>query len=537
MSDPRFQRDYENYLRQGPGRWVYTRISPNGDVGSDSAWGEGIQALDEYLDGGQDPNGFRDWLRYYLDRNRIYSSDRIDQEVNAITGPANQRYLGLWQVEPFLKERDQRLYRSYLGEMGRKMRLWGLASLGVYGMFGLAILLVGPVLLFLQRTAGGSRGKRSINSYSADPVGSAATKLPGGDYSFPERKEITTPPFFETPFRVLGRVHRNFVRLAVSTILFVFLFWAVVFAMQLSGSAANPPTQVALMRSFLLVAPSAGGTFTGGGEPAASGTYTTTHRASSPAAPVPSSADDSSARLAGIEAQLDEDDYQTDKRFKQQYQALATTQSDVNSLKNTTAQLQQATTGLPQQISQVGSQADAKAGQAIGDAAAARQMVQTVESQLSTKLKDLEVRTSKASEEVGRIEAQASGIGTRTEKVETDIINLARQLEARTDELNNRTAKEREAEAARQAAMQRIAFNGIISELTASVDEVERRLGSNLYRFFNKGDAQKEIDGLRARIDAVAGQLGAFSSDPAKEALGQLEQLRSRLDQLALRVK
>jgi chromosome segregation ATPase len=192
---------------------------------------------------------------------------------------------------------------------------------------------------------------------------------------------------------------------------------------------------------------------------------------------------------------------------------------------------------LPQQISQVGSQAEARAGQAAGDAAAARQMAQSVEQQLSAKLKELEGRAARASEEVGRVEAQASGIGTRTEKLETDIIGLTKQLEARTDELSNRTAKEREDQAARIAALQNVAFAGLVGELTASVDEMERRVSSNLYRFFNKGEAQREADTLRQRITSLATALGGFTSDQAKQAVTQLEQLRSRLDEIAGRIK
>ena len=530
MSDPTFQRDYESYVRQGPGRWITTRIYGNGGI-NDSAWNEGIQALDEYLNGAQDPNGFREWLRYYLDRNRVYSAERIEQEVNTISGSASQRFLGLWQVEPFLKERDQRLYSAYLGEMGRKMRLWGLASLGVYSLVALAIFLTGPALLFWERMAAGGRGKRSPANYSAE----SNPQTSGRYYAFPERNEITTPPFFETPFRLLGRVHRTFMRLAASTLLVVFVFWGVVFAIQLSSTRPNPSTQVALMRSFLLIAPRSDGDLVLPDESGASGTYTTVHRARFDA---PSATDPTASRVAGLEAQVDEGDYRTDRRFKEQYSVLSATQSEVSSLKNVAAQLQQTTTtGLPQQISQVGSQADAKAGQAIGDAAAARQMAQTVESQLSNKLKELETRTARASEEVGRIEAQASGIGTRTEKIEGDIINLAKQLEARTDELTNRTAKEREEQAARLAALQSIAFTGIVSELTASVDEVEGRIGANLYRFFNKGEAQREVESLRLRIAAVVQQLSGFTSEQAKQTLAQLAQLQSRVDQLSLRVK
>ena len=53
---------------------------------------DALQVIEEYLNGGQDPDGFREWLQYYLDRNRIYSEDRIDQEADAMTGAANQRF-------------------------------------------------------------------------------------------------------------------------------------------------------------------------------------------------------------------------------------------------------------------------------------------------------------------------------------------------------------------------------------------------------------------------------------------------------------
>ncbi|HJQ23109.1 MAG TPA: hypothetical protein VKA60_04280 [Blastocatellia bacterium] len=541
MSDPQFQRDYETYLRNGPGRWIVARIYPEGNTADDAAWrspdpkdpmaAPSMQAMNDYLEGGQDPNGFRDWLRYYLDRHRIYSEDRIEQEVSAISGSANQRFLGLWQVEPYLKERDQRLYRAYLGEMGRKMRLLGLGALALYALAFLVILLTGPALSFWERMAGSRGGKRSISSYEGEPAG-AATRLRRRYGSFPERTEITTPPFFDTPFLLLSRVHRGFMRLAVFTLLFVFAFWAIIYAAQLSSNRPNPATQVGLMRSFLLVGqkPERDVNFTNG---MASATYATVYRAPLDAAP----ADPLAARVASVESESDERDYQNEHRFKEQYKVLAATQTDVNSLKTTTAQLQQATTGLPQQISQVGSQAEAKAGQALGEAAGARQMAQTVEQQLSNKLKELDTRATRASEEVGRVEAQASGIGTRTEKLETDIIGLTKQLEARTDELNNRTAKEREDQAARLAALQNIAFAGLVGELTASVDEMNRRVSSNLYRFFNKGEAQREADALRQRITSLLAALGGFTGDPAKQAAAQLEQLRSRLDEIVARIK
>jgi len=63
---------------------------------------------------------------------------------------------------------------------------------------------------------------------------SRAARLRERYYSFPEREEMTTPPFFDTPFQILSRVHRSFVRLAVFTSILVFGFWAVVYAIDLS---------------------------------------------------------------------------------------------------------------------------------------------------------------------------------------------------------------------------------------------------------------------------------------------------------------
>ena len=73
------------------------------------------------------------WLTDYLTRNRIYSEDRVPQEVHILTGEANRRF-GVWQVEPFLKERDQRIYRvdpwldQFLDEAMGARDSWSLCS-------------------------------------------------------------------------------------------------------------------------------------------------------------------------------------------------------------------------------------------------------------------------------------------------------------------------------------------------------------------------------------------------------------------------
>ncbi len=546
MGDAKFQRDYESYLRNGPGRWITSRIYATSDPNNtDAAWkprgeNDALQVMGEYVDGGQDPDGFREWLRYYLDRNRIYSEDRIDQEVAQVTGAANQRFLSIWQVEPFLKERDERLYRSYLGSINSSMKWYGLALLALFALIFLVIYLTGPALSFWERMAGSVRGKGKQTSFdsvesSRDP--GRITRLRERYYSFPERSEITTPPFFDTPFKLLSRVHRSFLRLAVITVLLVFCFWGFVYAFDLSAGHENAPSQIALMRSHLLLG-GAGDASDSRGAVRVSSTYTTVGQAPAEIATDSRGSEKQLAsRVSSLERQIDEDDYQDSKRFKEQYRVLQSQSNDLDSLKNLTAQLQQTTTGLPEQISQAGSQADARAGQAIGEAAAAKQMAQGVEQQINTKLKDLESRAAGASQDASKAEAQASGIRTRTEKLETEVLNLTRQLEERTAELKNSSTKENEEQLARLDRLQRVAFASILSEIRANVDEMERRVDSSFYRFFNKGEARRDVDALKQRISGLTSELRDLKGDQAKQLLDQLEELRNRAEQISARVK
>jgi DNA repair exonuclease SbcCD ATPase subunit len=338
---------------------------------------------------------------------------------------------------------------------------------------------------------------------------------------------------------LLSRVHRSFLRLAVFTSLIVFGFWGFVYALDLSAGHENVSSQIALMRSHLLLG--------GGGEndaidtqgvARASSTYTTVGRA--PArieTDSPVSEKQLASRVSGLEQQIDETDYQDNKKFKEQYRALESQSDDLDSLKSVTAQLQQTATGLPDQISQAGSQADARAGQAIGEAAAAKQMAQGVEQQINTKLKELENRAVAASQDANKAEAQASGIRTRTEKLETEVLNLTKQLEERTAELKNSSTKENEEQLARLDRLQRVAFASILSEIRANVDEMERRVDSSFYRFFNKGEARRDVDALKQRISGLASELRDLKGDQAKQLLDQLEELRNRAEQISARVK
>ena len=128
-------------------------------------------------------------------------------------------------------------------------------------------------------------------------------------------------------------------------------------------------------------------------------------------------------RVRELEQTLDENDYQSDKKFKEQYRIIAAERSELNSIKSATGQLQT----LPEQLSTIGTRvgaAEARAGEGVGQAEAARQTAEGFQKQLTAKLSEVEARAARAAEQVGgrwrprprpvrcRAAAPASGSGT-----------------------------------------------------------------------------------------------------------------------------
>jgi chromosome segregation ATPase len=159
-----------------------------------------------------------------------------------------------------------------------------------------------------------------------------------------------------------------------------------------------------------------------------------------------------------------------------------------------------------------------------------------VEKQLTAKLSDIENRAMRATEQVGKVEDQASLLATRTEALEKELDRRARQIEARTEELGERTAglKEREE---RFDRLQRAALTAILSELRASVDELDSRVGSGSYRSSNKSEARRDADSLRRRIASLAGELRDLNTDYAKSMSEQLDGLIKKVDEITTRIK
>jgi hypothetical protein len=446
-------------------------------------------------------------LRYYYDRNRISSEDRIDQEVSELTSPAGERYLGVWQVEPYLKERDQRLYRAYLGSIDGSMKKWGLAWLAILILiFSVAYIATSFSSLLRLRLGRASSG-------------------PARD-SFPERGNITTPSFYDSTMDALSRVHRSFLRLAVFSAVFAFLFWAAIYAWELSAERANPRTQVGLMRSNLLF----------GGSSNRSSDDVNGPRRIGIAAARGSREAQLANRVGELEQQIDEDDYQSNRKFKEQYKVIASQRNELSMLRSQTGQLEQT---LPGQLTEMGSRvgvAEARAGEVMGQAEAARQTAEGLQKQLGAKLTEVETRASRAADQIGKVEEQASVLATRTETLERELDRRARQIEARTEELGERTAglKEREERVDR---LQRVAFTAIFGEIKSDIDNLDRRIDSAFYRSFSKGEARREADSIRQRISSLTAELREINNDQSKKFIEQLDGLTKHLDQIAERIK
>ena len=567
MRDPKFQRDYESYLRNGPGRKITSAFK------DDAAWRDAMPLINEYLNSGQDPDGFRNWLEYYFDRNRIFSEDRVAMEADAVASAENQPYLGIWQVEPILRERDEHLYRAYLGSINRAMKLWGIGFMALFTLVFLILYLTGPVLSFWERMAGNMRGRtRRQPQDSFEVVEPAATgpvsRLRERYYSFPERRDITTPPFFDTPFRMLAHVHRSFLRLAVFTSIFVFLFWAAVYAVSLSMGNDNKPSQIALMRSHLLLggsgdeqetvalayAPDQGYTssYLGSylaGQPSYSQpsysqeTYSqqtpSGERASASAfGPVATAQPRDregllTALVTELGARLDEGEYQSLKRFKEQNAIIASQRARIDEMNYTLAQIQQPSSSLPAQVAAL---PDPRLDQAITDASVARKRAEDLATEINKELQEIKDRAASAATQAGQVDQQASSINERLIALAREFDNYVRQTNAQTEELGRRTENLNEYEA-RLTRLQQVAFTAIVSNIKREVDDFESRVGSRFYRLFTKGEAQREADALRQRIARLVAEMREMNTDLAKKTVEQLNDLDKRVVEVASRVK
>lgn len=551
LRDPKFQRDYESYFRNGPGRWITSRF----DAGNDSAWSGALVHIREYVESGQDIEGFREWMEYYLDRNRIYSADRIEQEVSALTGQANQRYLGVWQVSPFLKERDERIYKAYLGRINNRMRLAGLIEMGALTLAFLAAYVIASKQTISTRFSR-RRPERSVPPAQSEVGSAAIEEMPpvpppsqGQSFSFPEKEDIKTTPFFDTPFEILTKVHRSFLRVAIFTCILTFIFWAVVYAIWIASADVNPRSQVELMRSDLLVSgPRDEDEFNRADLASASGTDPT--RAQLSNASLDELGREARARGMRLEdllqlqvfelgEKLAETEYDSDKKLEHQSESITRLRSDLDFLRSLSSQFQQTTSSLPTQLAELSTRAtaaEARAGEALGQASGTRQIAEAIEGQLSQKVQQVEARASRVAEQIGKVEEQASLLATRTEALEKELDRRARQIEARTEELGERTTALKEREE-RLTRLQRAAFNAIIVDIRADISDLDRRTQPNSSRPLGAVEARSVAEAITARINALIIELREMNTDQAKQMLGQLDEQSKRLEQISSRIR
>ncbi len=522
MKDRKFRQDYERYLRNGPGRWITARF----DSASDAGWRDSISVMNDYLDGGQDREGFKQWVKYYLERNRVFSEDRVDQEVAGMTAEVNQRALGIWQLEPLLKERDIRVYSDYLNTAAASSRKWGLAWFGALTVFFLAAFIAGPIIGFMARTLKGNGGGQALSSTGASQAGSR--------HSFPESDRLTAPSFFDAPYKALANVHRSFLRVSVSACVLVFLFWAFTYSLSLASGRHRVSSQLAFIRGYIL--------FLGSGEDDDGG-LTGANEKVEPNAGAAESGKQSKEQLSGLvtdlRSQLDDVDYNTSKKLKEQAGLIANQRSEIGVLKGTASQVQQTTSAITEQIADVNTRstaADARAGQALGDSTAAKQQADSVEKKVTAKMSDVETKAARASDQAGRATERATILTTRTDALEKEMDRRAREVEARTEELGERTAKLDE-DARNLRRLQIVAFTALVAKIKSETDDLDHNTQSMFYRLLRKGEARRDAASLAERVSQLATELRGVDDPDGKQLIEQLEELGKRVGEITARVK
>src|SRR6185369_14585123 len=185
LKDPKLKADYDEYLRNGPGRWLTNSF----DTTDPKEWADAksLEAIGKLVDSEYDQAKFRDWLKDYVERNKI-NSRNIDDEIEKLVAPANQRFFSIWQAEPFLGDRDVNVRRYYFGEIYRRMRFAGMIFFGSLVFLYLVTYLVGPTAI----TAGWIARSLKLSS-AAGAIGRFRERY----YATPERAELGERPYYE----------------------------------------------------------------------------------------------------------------------------------------------------------------------------------------------------------------------------------------------------------------------------------------------------------------------------------------------------
>jgi predicted nucleic acid-binding Zn-ribbon protein len=546
LKDPKFRADYEEYLRRGPGRWLTNRF----DTTKSEAWADPqtLVYIGEFVDQYHDQAKFREWLRDYVERNKIYSRD-IDKDIDVLVGPANQRFLSVWQAEPFLRERDAHVHRNYYEEVYRRVRQWGVIYFVALVVVYLALYLLGPAFLVTGWVA------RSLKLQGA---ANAVDRAKSRYYGFPEQRDLGAEPLYAGAYDLLSRIHRSYVRAVLAVTAIVFVAWAVWLASRVD--APRPmTTQSSLMSRFVAFPSTDRPVVATGVDPAAAPAVNALPQVADAAAPqfvggmgdpavavdrdgdgVPDEAPlPLEARLAAIQRQIDDSDWEFRKKFKATEALLTAYKREIETLRKRNAQLESRTSDIASQTSALGGRvasAESSARSAASSAEAARGRAEALSGEISSLAGSVQQRTDALDRRAAALEQRDDELQTQSEAIATDLDERTRELTARTERLGDRTTDL--AERAEQiAGLQQTVYTALVDELRRQIGAIERRSHSRLYRMFNKKEALAQLADLRRRIQLVRAELREAGDPDSLEVDAELEQLQREIGPVESRYK
>lgn len=549
LKDPKFKTDYEQYLRNGPGRWLMNRF----DTADPGAWADpkSLVHIGEFVDQQHDQNKFREWLRDYVERNRI-NSRGIDQDIDTLVGPANQRFLSVWQAEPYLRDRDVNARLHYFSEVHQRVRLRGLAYIGGVLLVFLLAYLVGPLL-----TLAGVLCRAAKLTALAGRV----ERLRARYYAFPEADELLAISPGDSSYNMLSRVHRSYVRNVLVVTVVVLGGWAIWLASR-SDTARPVATQSALMGRFVAIpggerplgsgvsvgAGSAPGTVTGAALPvaAAGGPAGFSGGTGDPSLAVDSNGDgipderpanSTEARLAEIQKQIDDSDYEFRKKFKATAALLDVYKKEIDTLKAQNARLEQESSSLMSTTGGLTSRLASAEGQARSasvTAADAQAYARDLGSNVETLAASVDDHVRAFTQKDAALDKRADDLQSSTDMIAADLDTSSRDLQARTERLGERATDL--AERSEQiAGLQRTMYSALIGEFERQVDALDQKASSRFYRMFNKKDGRAAAADLRRRIQNVRALLATSTDPDAQSIMNQLVALQDRLTPIAAR--
>lgn len=545
LKDPKFRADYEEYLRRGPGRWLTNRF----DTTESAAWADPqtLVYIGEFVDQYHDQQKFREWLTDYVERNKIYSRD-IERDIETLVGPANQRFLSVWQAEPYLRERDGHVRRNYFSQVYTRVRRLGMIYFGSLIAVYLLLYLIGPAFLVTGWLARSLRLERA-----ASIVERARDRY----YAFPEQRDLDDRPFYAGAYDLLSRIHRSYIRAVLAVTMVVFAAWAIWLASRIE--APRPmTTQSALMSRFVAFPSTDRATLaTASQVPSPAAADAPTVAATPQSAAFPGGTGDPAvgidrngdgipdevpvlpleARLAALERQIEDADWELQKKFKATEALLATYKQELEALRARDLQIEQRQSDIASQVTAVGGRiasAEMAARSAASGAESARGRAEAIAGQLASLADSVEQRADSLDRRVEALDRRAEDLQNTSEAIAGDLDERTRELTARTERLGERATDL--AERAEQiATLQETITTALVDEFRRDIDAIERRAESRLYRMFNKKEALARLADLRRRLQLVRARLREAGDAESLRVDAEIERLQQRIGPIEMK--